>query len=59
VRDRKTGRGGRRSGRGGAPWWCGTHCRNGGVGEQPEEAATSGVLKEEDNDMGTAVARLR
>jgi hypothetical protein len=41
------------SGRGGAPWRCGTH---GGVREQLEEAPTGGVLAEEDDGGGTPVA---
>jgi hypothetical protein len=44
VRGRRSGRGSRRSGRGGAPWRRETH---GGVGEQPEEAAGGGVLRGE------------
>jgi hypothetical protein len=42
------GRGGWRSGRGGAPWWCGTRCKVGGVGDQPMKATTSETLAEED-----------
>jgi hypothetical protein len=49
VRGRGSGRGGRRRGRGGAPWWHGAHCGVDGVGEQAEEAAVDEVLLEEDD----------
>jgi hypothetical protein len=55
----RSGRGDHRSGRGGAPWRRGTCGGVDGVGEQPEEAATGGVLTEEDDGGGTPVAQLR
>jgi hypothetical protein len=59
VRGRRSGRGGQRSGLGGAPLWHRTRCGVGGVGEQPEEATTGGVLTEEDDGGVTPVALLR
>jgi hypothetical protein len=56
VRGRRSGRGSRISGRGGAPWW---HRTCGGVREQPQEATIGRVLTEEDDDGGTLVAWLR
>jgi hypothetical protein len=54
-RHRRSCRGDRRSGLGGAPCLCGTR---GGVREQPEEATTGGVLTKEDNGGGTPVGWL-
>jgi hypothetical protein len=59
VRGRRSGRGDRRSGQGGAPWQCGTCGRVDGVEEQPEEATASGVLTEEDDGEETPIALLR
>jgi hypothetical protein len=50
VRDRGSGRGGRRGGRGRAPWWRGDCCGVVKEGEQVEKAATGVALMEEDND---------
>jgi hypothetical protein len=49
VRGRGSGRGGRRRGQGGPPWWRGACCRVGGVGKQSEKAAAGEVLTEEDD----------
>jgi hypothetical protein len=50
VRGRRSGRGGQRSDRGGAPWWRRTRCGAGGVGEQSEKATASVVSIEEEDD---------
>jgi hypothetical protein len=50
VRGRRSDRGGRRSGCGGAPWLHRACCEVGGVGEQSEWVVASEALVEEDNN---------
>jgi hypothetical protein len=56
VRGQRSGRGGWRNGRGGAPWQHGACCGVGGVGEQSEKAATGEMLTEEDDGGGSPMA---
>jgi hypothetical protein len=49
VRGRVSGRGGRRGGLGGAPWWHRACCWVGEVQEHVEKVAAGEVLREEDD----------
>jgi hypothetical protein len=55
VRGRRSGRGGQRSGQGGAPWQGKIHVKD---GEQLKEATAGGVIIGEDDGGGTPVTRL-